>query len=67
MGEDQGREDHVSKEQIKTAESQKRGGHNTSVTKKKKNFRISSLLTDCVMSICKIRSIITESLGRYKN
>lgn len=63
MGEDQGREDHVSKEQIKTAESQKRGGHNTSV----KNFRISSLLTDCVTSICKIRSIITESLGRYKN
>jgi len=62
MGEDQGREDHVSKEQIKTAESQKRG-HNTSV----KNFRISSVLTDCVTSICKIRSIITESLGRYKN
>lgn len=38
MGEDQGREDHVSKEQIKTAESQKRGGHNTSVTTTKKRI-----------------------------
>lgn len=56
-------EDHVSKEQSKAAESQKRRGHNTSV----KNFRTSSLLTDCVTSICIIRPIITESLGRYNN
>ena len=61
MGEDQ--EERTMSQKNKLRQLNLRGGNNTSV----KNFRISSLLTDCVTSLCKIRPIITESLGHYKD